>query len=476
MKLYKTVFLLFLVTVLGAGCKKSFLDDPKPTDKIAASVVFKDEAGVKAYFNGIYRRMREQWSNNNVASSTDCWGISSLYLARENKGDAVINDGGWYQFDYAYDNRDATFRRVVFVWGFLYEFVNHANVIIDGVTNGTMTQDLKDKYIGQAKALRAWAYFELIREFQFSYAKSSTAPGVPIYTDPTTTARVGKPRGTVADVYTLIVSDLTFAVAKLKPHSQENKSNIDMNVAAGLLARVYLEMGKWKDAENSATTALTGYSLNAGDYKTSINIVDNAENIWAFGQQADQSIYYGTPSSFWDKTGTGYDNFFINDNLVTTFSQTDVRNKFVQYDNSGPEMWGTNKFGGVTNFTEAIVMIRAAEMVLIQAEAKAMLGEPDAASTLFSLQQNRDPQAVASGNTGDALINEILLERKKELYGENGAEFMDLKRRNLPLIRTGNHAAVSKFNVAANDKRFVLQIPQGEFDSNKALTAADQNP
>eukprot|EP01132_Coremiostelium_polycephalum_P015418 gene15418-18624_t len=439
MKLYKTVFLLFLVTVLGAGCKKSFLDDPKPTDKIAASVVFKDEAGVKAYFNGIYRRMREQWSNNNVASSTDCWGISSLYLARENKGDAVINDGGWYQFDYAYDNRDATFRRVVFVWGFLYEFVNHANVIIDGVTNGTMTQDLKDKYIGQAKALRAWAYFELIREFQFSYAKSSTAPGVPIYTDPTTTARVGKPRGTVADVYTLIVSDLTFAVAKLKPHSQENKSNIDMNVAAGLLARVYLEMGKWKDAENSATTALTGYSLNAGDYKTSINIVDNAENIWAFGQQADQSIYYGTPSS-------------------------------------GPEMWGTNKFGGVTNFTEAIVMIRAAEMVLIQAEAKAMLGEPDAASTLFSLQQNRDPQAVASGNTGDALINEILLERKKELYGENGAEFMDLKRRNLPLIRTGNHAAVSKFNVAANDKRFVLQIPQGEFDSNKALTAADQNP
>ena len=58
-------------------------------------------------------------------------------------------------------------------------------------------------------------------------------------------------------------------------------------------------------------------------------------------------------------------------------------------------------------------------MMLIEIEAKPRLGkENEAANMLFSLQLNRDPNSKASGNTGEALIEEILIERRKELYGE----------------------------------------------------------
>jgi hypothetical protein len=73
-------------------------------------------------------------------------------------------------------------------------------------------------------------------------------------------------------------------------------------------------------------------------------------------------------------------------------------------------------------------------------------------------------------------VTEILLERRKEFYGELGLDYLDAKRRQLPLIRTGNHPAAYRFNIPANDNRFILKIPQKEFDSNKTLNPlTDQN-
>ncbi|WP_157716575.1 RagB/SusD family nutrient uptake outer membrane protein, partial [Roseivirga ehrenbergii] len=75
---------------------------------------------------------------------------------------------------------------------------------------------------------------------------------------------------------------------------------------------------------------------------------------------------------------------------------------------------------------------------LIEAEANARLGvanEPAARTALFSLVSQRDPNAVISTNTGQALIDEILVQRRIELWGE-GFNFLDLKRANLPLKRS----------------------------------------
>ncbi|MBO9561286.1 MAG: RagB/SusD family nutrient uptake outer membrane protein [Niastella sp.] len=492
--------LLAIVGIAGVGCKKDFITDPKPTDAVSDVDVFKSVNGVRSYFTGIYRNMRRQWANldNTAGGLTDTWGYNSINLARINKGTDIVNPGGNYQFDYRHENREPAYRRTIFTWGFFYEHVNQVNTLIEGVTLSTSISAADKKVLeAEAKALRAWLYFEIIREFQHTIAKDPNAPGVPLYTEPTSIGNEGKPRGTIKQVYDQINADIEFATQNLGT-GRLLKSDININVAWGMAARIYLEQRRWADAKNAAQKARVGYTLDAPSYSNGFGDLASSEVIWGFPQASDiggQSLYYGTPSSFFEKTGNGYDNLFVNSTLVATFSNTDVRNTFylTSSNPASAQRFSTNKFGSPsadeiqlingdvvplkeTWFNEALPMMRVAEMYLIEAEAKAELAEADAGTVLLTVQKDRDPAAAASGNTGAALVTEILLERRKEFYGELGFDFLDAKRRQLPLIRTGNHPAAYRFNIPANDNRFILKIPQKEFDSNKTLNpGTDQN-
>ena len=480
MKSIKPFSQILLVTLLSlSACTKDFLNEPKPTQQVSANDVFQTEEGVWAYFNGIYSRLRSQWTNLNSSAggTTDSWGIVSINLTREQKGDDVINPGGWYQFDYRHENREPTYRRVIFTWAYFYEFINQANLLLDGVAKGALAEPAKKRFTAEARALRAWLYFEAVREFQHTYLKDPNAPGIPLYTGPTSPTTQGAPRGTLKDVYALINTDIDFAVANLD-ENRTLKSNINRSVAYGLQARINLEQGQWAKAKEAASKARQGYTLNAAEYKNGFTDVNSAEWMWAFpNTETDaQTLYYGIPNSFWGKMGEGYDNFFINEAFVQRFSSTDVRKLF--YNTGSPSAqrrWATSKFGETINFNAAMPMMRVSEMYLIEAEAMAELGEADAGSTLYTLQKNRDSNMIKSENTGRLLVNEILLERRKELYGELGVNFLDLKRRQLPLVRTGNHPAAFRFTIPANDPRFILKIPQREIDANDTIGPQDQN-
>ena len=127
--------------------------------------------------------------------------------------------------------------------------------------------------------------------------------------------------------------------------------------------------------------------------------------------------------------------------------------------------------------------IRVAEMYLVEAEALARQAgkEEQAKDVLFLLAKNRDPQYVRSANTGQALIDEILTQRRIELWGE-GRNWTDLKRLNLPLVRptaanAGQGAHVESFaikvDVPAGGTIWTWKIPKGEVDTNPNL---EQNP
>src|SRR5438270_4591750 len=105
------------------------------------------------------------------------------------------------------------------------------------------------------------------------------------------------------------------------------------------------------------------------------------------------------------------------------------------------------------------VMMRSAEMYLIEAEGDAQLGQLETAKdVLYTLQKQRDPSALRSTAATQAdLINEILVERRKELYGEMGVQYFDLKRYQQPLVRDGDQWAL--LNIPATDNRWRWQIP-----------------
>jgi starch-binding outer membrane protein, SusD/RagB family len=500
----RSLFILVALAALIPSCKKSFINGIEPTNSASAAQVFASPDAVRVYFNGIYRTMRSQWQSTNAAAGglTDTWGINSICLARDVKGkDIVMPYNSWYYYDYENINRSPTYRRVLFTWYFYYELINQVNVLIDGTQKSTgILAAEKPALIAEARALRGWFYFELAREFQLAYGKDPSAPGLPIYTTPATDTTQGNPRGTLQQTFDQIESDLSFAVQNLGT-GQLLKDQVNLNVAWGMAARVYLEEGKWADAETAAVNALQGGALDAAGYASNYDGLTSSEVIWGFPQTTEdggQSLYYGTPSSFFELTGNGYDCFWMSAELVSHFTPTDVRNTFYVYDPdpTQPDYVATNKFGttagsstavtlltGATvaqktiDFNESLNMIRCGEMYLIEAEAKARQGEADADNVLFTLQSNRDPSAVQSNNTGPALIDEILLERRKELYGELGIDWLDAKRLQLPINRTGsNHPLPNNYIIPANDPRFNLMIPQTEIQANKSMTSNDQNP
>ena len=116
-------------------------------------------------------------------------------------------------------------------------------------------------------------------------------------------------------------------------------------------------------------------------------------------------------------------------------------------------------------------------MYLIEAEAmvkSSSYTDSDAQDALYMVQLRADPAAVKSTNTGQDLIDEILLEKRKEFWGE-GIMFFDMLRNELPLVRDDDHPFI--LSIPANSWEFIFQIPESEFLINKNMDlATDQNP
>ena len=172
--------LLFVVAVFFATAScEDYLNEPKPTDQLTSASVYSSRAGVDAYFSGIFRLFRGQFEYNTDQATTDVGGIYSMYFARTIKGNDLIQGPSWYLFDYANDNREPTYRRPSVTWQFLYKLVKHANTIIKEVAASELSDIDKTELTAQARALRAFVYFQLGMEFQVYYNPTADAP--PIY-------------------------------------------------------------------------------------------------------------------------------------------------------------------------------------------------------------------------------------------------------------------------------------------------------
>jgi hypothetical protein len=453
--------LLVISLILLLGCEKGYLDEPKPTESVNSSVIFESQDGVEAFMSGILRESRGQFER------TDAGGLYSMYFARVVKGNDLVLGYQWYLFDYENDNREPTYTRTIFSWEFPYYIINQLNQFINGVNNSSNLSDsVKEEFLGQAFALRAFYYFQLAMEFQHTYSYDLSLPAPPIYTEP---AIEGKAMSTLGELYDFIINDLTTAV-ETAPATRNNKSYIDRNVVYAILARVYQVMGNWQQAANAAAIARQGYPLDSDQYPLGFDDMNATEWIWAMPQRADQTNYfYIAPHAFTDNINDAYGLAFWNKDFVSLFSQTDIRNSFIDLYNVGDadQYFARASLKFTFDFSSDIPIIRSPEMMLIEIEANARMGkESEATNMLLSLQQNRDPNAKASGNTGEALIEEILVERRKELYGEMGVEWFDAKRLRRGITRTGNHRIGSAANLLPDDKKFFLKVPQKEIDAN----------
>ena len=465
----KKLLLLVFAALTIYSCSEDFVDDPAPVDGISESLVFSNRSMVDAFLAGMGRRIRAQFTTH------DSNGINAIYYARNVKGNDIIQRRTWFLYDYDNDNREPNYRRPTFTWQFSYLMINQANIAIKGINESDLGQGDKNETLAQAHTIRAFWYFQLALEFCPAYSQTnpSTTDAPPVYTEPVTE---GGPMSDLQTMYDLIISDLETA-ASIASVSRIDKSYYNKNVIHGLLARVYLTTEEYGKAASNAALARVGYPLNRMQYRNGFSDMSASEWIWAAPQRSDQSNYYwGPPHAHADHYVTSYQGTFFNTEFTDLFTNGDFRNLFVngyRVPNSDYRSRITRKFS--FSFSSDHSLMRSPEMMLIEAEGLARTGdEAGARALLETLQSDRIRFGfVPSGNSGSALIEEILLERRKELYAEPPAvEWFDAKRLGRGITRTGNHRVKGNASLTPNDKRFYLKVPLREIDANPNITSA----
>lgn len=453
------------------SCSDNFLETKSSTD-LSDKLVFKTTASTRGVLYGIYKYMRSWGCTPYVRM--DCCGLHTNLLTYDvMASDITVLQGSWYFYDYDYWHTGSeTVFRTDHLWRFYYTVINNCNNILFNLGDAEGPLSEKNAIEAETKALRAFSYYNLVQLYQQTYQIAKDRQGVPVYTKPAEGKAESTPRSSVEKVYELITEDLEYAV-KYLPANRESKYYINTNVAEGILARVYMTMGRWSDAEQMAGLAKKGYPLmTAEQWTQGFNDLNNPEWIWGIHQTAEQNVGWGSSFSVLDFQRGDQKNFRINSKLAEKYASTDIRKTLIV---PVGNLFGNRKFRepDALNLGQMVLM-RSSEMCLIQAEAKARQKEyTDAQDFLFELQQKRDPQAKKSELEGDDLIDQILLERRKELWAE-GFGLFDLLRCQKPLKREGDHTSIKNF--PENSWSFIFQIPRSELDVNKGIKAEDQNP
>jgi hypothetical protein len=488
----------FIISLLLSGmllafsaCNKEYLETT-PTNAVSSADVFKTTTNAWTAINGIHRMLYIQWNGNQ-----DQGGQSANMIYSDVLGEDLVMTGlanGWFISTYRWlDHRNVNSRVPYFSYQFFYKIIANANMIITKIDAADGPESDKKIIKGQALAYRAWCYFNLVQLFgkRFDATTSNDSPGVPLVLAPSNEPAA---RATVAQVYTQINKDLDDAIANLTGYTRINKSHLNVAVAKGLKARVALTQQNWTLAAQQASEARAGFSLMTNaQYLGGFNDFTNPEWIWGSRQQEDQQTFFYSFFAYmscnFNSTNIRGNPKAINSALYNWISNTDIRKQL--WDPTGtntafPIPPGGSRFrfmnrkfiapGGSGISIGDVPHMRAGEMLLIEAEALARAGQnAQAAQALFTLVRNRDASYTLSTNTGQALINEIMLHRRVELWGE-GFRFFDLKRLNQALDRNGANHSISiavLFTVPAGDKQWEYLIPQAELNTNPLCV---QNP
>ena len=463
-------------------------------------------------------------------STPDDWEFLMILFCNDLEGaDAVIADSGynWFSVCGELSSRNANYRNPAIRYRAPYNMIASVNTFLNGFGED-VTDPNSINMMAQARALRAWSYMLLANGFQFSYMTAGDKPAVPIVTQETTEF-TNNPRASVKEVYALVIEDLNYAVEKLEGASRTSKMYVDGNVAHGLRARAYLEMGEYQKALDDAQKAASGYTpASIAEVSVPAFYDINDQNwIWGYDMITDLAMVYryATTSSWlrsfsaWGYAPACQVYTCINKILYDKIPATDIRKQWwvdenlestlltglkwpgfddVANANDGgdaklPYLPYTNvKFGcfsiGTTTNDEDMVLMRVEEMLLIQAECQARMGNNSQATQILEdfVKTYRDPSYSAAAS-GRPILDEIWYQRRVELWGE-GFFVNDMKRFNKPLVRfhddKGNIAAAFRFNLPADDPWLLMRFPQGELNTNFGIVdntgghqpVTDENP
>jgi hypothetical protein len=498
----KNKFIYIATTVLGialTGCSKDFLHQT-PTDVVAAedleTAVNQDPSLLSGNVAGLYSTMLITGTGG-VGSHSDFGQKGYDIFSDMLVGDMAllgVNYGHYRDLAQLTAPKDFTSNTTYAPWRYYYRIIFSANTVIDalGGTDFEPTEAGARHIMGQAKAMRAYAYFYLANLYSPKGYGTGADKILPLYKD---TKIPNQPLSSAEEVFKLIESDLKDAITLLDNFNRTSKDQINKYVAKGLLAYALSARGSQSDLQEVITLTndvLTngGHPLTTRDQvvarlsgTTLLNPESGFNDVstpsWIWGVDLTQEIglnlisWWGQIDIYTYSYAYVGDRKAIDKTLYESIPATDIRKG--QF--SPTDLVPHNKFfapartlGGTRYATMDYIYMRADEMVLLNAEAKAKLNrDAEARTELKKLLALRiDNASYVDVLSGDALKNEIYKQTRIELWGE-GKSYLSMKRNKLNVNRGPNHLYFVGQTFPFDADELTFDVPQAEVLNNPNL-------
>lgn len=480
----KYIILMSAALLLNSfnACSERDLELFSPSSDLITSL--SNETELQKMLNGSYLNI----------SSANALG-ANLFVFGDILGDKIYNTSSRALFIQSYEYNYNGLQNQFTFYRSMYDAIMSSNIVI----NNTSVKDSENvKQIkGQAKILRGLAYFILVNYYSPSPTSGVNQEyGVPLVLGDYDST-IQPARATVAENYNQIIKDLTEGMNETQDPA--NKVILGPTAAKLILSRVYLTRRAAGDAQLALQYATeVADAAPEGAFKS--GGVYSQTDYSNYFKATDDTVYEGHPETLWELdmnffsnqiTGIGSNgclpvyyspgdntrrSLLATRNLYESFgSNLDIRRGAINtglFSNQAltPEAMNGNgywinkypKFTSEGNFFRNIRVLRYSEAFLNRIEALRLTGQQALALTeLNAFAASRQGTTY----TGTNLLSDILTERSKEFYGE-GQRFLDLKRYNLPVVRTSN---CTTCELQASDHRFVLPVSQDAKNNNANL-------
>ncbi|WP_447640948.1 MULTISPECIES: RagB/SusD family nutrient uptake outer membrane protein [Chitinophagaceae] len=281
----KIIYSFAIACLLGGlpACKK--LLNTSPNDKISSGTMWTTESLVDQGVIGVYYSLqRPVQSDGIVGASTQIGYYGYEAFGMTGQGQYNLNN----LFSSAVTPSNSYFS---FQWKWLYDGVHRANDAIVHIPDAPMAEEKKSRLVAECKVLRAFFYMRLNELY------GNNGLGVPVYTEPISPTEGNKGQSSEADVWALVIQDLTDAInTSALPNNQiQGEGRASKGAAYALRGRAYLLTKKYDLAvADFAKVGEMGYKLYP-DYKQLFKVAqERCEEMIMSVQYIEDPTGYGT--------------------------------------------------------------------------------------------------------------------------------------------------------------------------------------
>tara|TARA_Y100001001_G_scaffold38689_1_gene32947 strand:- start:2633 stop:4147 length:1515 start_codon:yes stop_codon:yes gene_type:complete len=500
MKMLRKIIYFGGALLLLASCSEDYLE-VYPTETLSAEQV-SEAAEINPDVSagtllGIYENLYRRGSGG--TDSQEDFGITTQYIQLDMMSADMAHLGKSYNRQTQISELTATldpdnnynYRG----WRFLYRIINLSNLVIDGAGGNDVVPETETGRftIGQAKALRGYAYYFLAHIYVNDISDLSKEV-LPIYASAND---LDMPKSTLQEVFDFALNDLLEAETLLEGFNRDAKIEINQDVVRGLLARLYGAMNNWPKTEEYAKKVIdAGYPIMTADEVALLPGEDGSVGgfndinsipgvLWGIditpqGQGlASLFSWWGFMDAYSYSYAAVGNPKGMDAGLYSNFREDDIR--LYQFNSAlrplgkfyykGAELNGFGLFSGPqVNIDSDSHYMRIAEMYLLHAEAAAENGNVNAARTSLKalLDLRLDDSSYVDALSADQLAEEAALQARLELWGE-GQSYFIMKRRRETRTRGSNWLDFAGQSFSHDDEKLTYEIPQNEILFNTNL-------